>query len=159
MTDTIHVTTPDLAPLYRNSVGIDRLFEKLINSSQALDKAGNYPPYNIIAINNDEYIIEIAIAGFDEETINITAHNGQLIIKGNKPNDVDVHYVHHGIGGRKFKRVFELAEYVEVQNANIHNGILIINLERIVPESAKPKEIKIGSDVKIDPIMEELNED
>jgi len=146
MTNSVHFTTQDLAPLYRNSIGVDKLFENMFARNQShVSGDTNYPPYNIIAVAEDQYIIEIAVAGFSEENINLTVHNKQLIVKGEQvKEEVDVNYLHRGIGKRKFKRVFELADYVEVQGAEINNGILVVNLERIVPDSAKPKEIKIG---------------
>ena len=132
----------DPTPLYRNSIGVDRLMESL--QSRANANHGNYPPYNIIAINDDKYAIEIAIAGFKEDEVNVTAHNGQLTVRGEQNTKIDQNYLHNGISYKKFKRDFQLADYVEVQNAELADGILRIELERIVPDSLKPKEIKIN---------------
>jgi len=160
MTNSINFTTQDLAPLYRNSIGVDKLFENLFARNRSFDNTGNYPPYNIVAVTDDHYIIELALAGFNKEDINLTVHNGQLIIKGEKAaEEADVRYLHQGIGARKFKRTFELADYVEVQDADMVNGILVINLERIIPDSAKPKKIRIGTNlepVSIDDSIKEL---
>jgi len=136
------LTTQDLTPFYRNTIGIDRLMESLI--SRSINEPNNYPPYNVIVVDEDRYIIEVAIAGFSEDAINITSHNEQLIIKGEKQADERTFH-HQGIGGRKFKRVFDLADYVEVQSASLTDGILVIELERNIPESLQPKEIKISS--------------
>ena len=149
MTESVHFTTQDLAPLYRNSIGVDKLFDTLFSRNQSFNNAGNYPPYNIIAVTNDEYILELAIAGFTDNELNIKMHDSELIIRGEKQEEVDVHYIHNGIANRKFQRVFSLADYVEVIDAEINNGILVINLKRNVPDQMKPREIKIGK--KIEP--------
>ena len=142
----------DLTPFYRNSIGVDKLMETL--QSRVNANHGNYPPYNIIAIADDHYIIEIAIAGFKEHEVNITSHDGQLIVKGEQADVMDENYLHNGICSKKFKRSFNLAEYVEVQNASLSDGILRIELERIVPDSLKPKEIKINGYEMIPPTEE-----
>lgn len=149
MTNSLHITTQDLAPLYRNSIGVDRLFENLFARHNASGNNGNYPPYNIIALTDDQYVIEIAVAGFKQDEISITAQNGQLTVTGEKAHSVEIEeperkFLHQGIGVRKFARNFELADYVEVGSAELTDGILVINLERIVPDSMKPREIQIG---------------
>ena len=138
----------DLTPFYRNSVGIDRLFDTMINRIDNASSQGNYPPYNIIQKSDDNYIIEVAVAGFAEGEIDVQSHDGQLVITGEKPEGIDteneVNYLHQGIGGRKFVRTFQLAEYVEVTTASVANGILTVSLEREVPEAMKPKSIAIS---------------
>ena len=136
----------DLTPFYRNSIGVDRLLDTMQNHLNA--NQGNYPPYNIISVDEDKYIIELAVAGFSEDDINVTAHDGNLVIRGemsNKADESNKNYFHHGISKRKFKREFQLADYVEVQSADLKDGILRINLKRIIPDSLKPKEIKVNA--------------
>lgn len=154
MTNSVHFTTQDLAPLYRNSIGVDRLFENLFSRNQSFANAGNYPPYNIVAVTDDQYVLELAIAGFREDELNITMHDGELTIRGEKPEEPDVHYIHNGIANRKFKRSFALADYVEVDDAEVNNGILIINLKRNVPDRMKPREIEIRRTDVLDSIPE-----
>jgi len=132
----------DFTPFYRNSIGVDKLMETL--QSRVNANHGNYPPFNIISIDEDRYAIEIAIAGFKENEVNVTAHNGQLTVRGEMRPIADQTYLHNGISNKKFKRDFQLAEYVEVQGAGLTDGILRIELERIVPDTMKPKEIKIN---------------
>lgn len=147
----------DFSPFYRNSVGVDRLMDSLQSRLNA--NHGNYPPYNIISIDEDHYVIEIAIAGFTEEDVSVTAHDGKLVIRGELPKDeaseepredATGRYLHHGISNRKFKRDFQLADYIEVQTADLSNGILRIELARHLPESLQPKEIKINAVSSID---------
>jgi len=137
----------DFTPFYRNSIGVDRLLNTLQSHVNA--NHGNYPPYNIISVNDDEYIIELAIAGFTEEEINVTAHDGQLTIRGELKAKEKSTFLHQGISNKKFKRDFQLAEYVEVQSADLENGILRIELQRIVPDSLKPKEIKVNGKLSL----------
>lgn len=137
------LSTLDLTPFYRNSVGIDRLFDSMLSRIDSTS-TGNYPPYNIIKKDEDNYVIEVATAGFAEGEIDVQVNDGQLIITGEKPeSDVEVNYLHQGIGTRKFVRSFQLAEYVEVKSATVENGILVVTLERLVPETMKPKSIAI----------------
>ena len=137
------LSTLDLTPFYRNSVGIDRLFDAMLSRIDSTS-TGNYPPYNIIKKDEDNYVIEVATAGFAEGEIDVQVNDGQLIITGEKPeSDVEVNYLHQGIGTRKFIRSFQLAEYVEVKSATVENGILVVTLEHLVPETMKPKSIAI----------------
>lgn len=134
----------DLQPFYRNSIGIDQLFDTMINRIDNSNST-NYPPYNIIKHDDDNYTIEVAVAGFADGEIDVQVNDGQLIITGEKqdqePNGDN--YLHNGIGTRKFVRTFQLAEYVEVKTATVEAGILIVSLEREVPEAMKPKSIAI----------------
>ena len=134
----------DLQPFYRNSIGIDQLFDKMINRIDNSNST-NYPPYNIIKHDDDNYTIEVAVAGFADGEIDVQVNDGQLIITGDKA-EVETeqdNYLHQGIGTRKFVRTFQLAEYVEVKTATVEAGILIVSLEREVPEAMKPKSIAI----------------
>jgi molecular chaperone IbpA len=134
----------DLQPFYRNSIGIDQLFDTMINRIDNSNST-NYPPYNIIKHDDDNYTIEVAVAGFADGEIDVQVNDGQLIITGDKA-EVETeqdNYLHQGIGTRKFVRTFQLAEYVEVKTATVEAGILIVSLEREVPEAMKPKSIAI----------------
>jgi molecular chaperone IbpA len=138
------ITAFDLAPFYRNAVGVDRLFDRIVNQ---IDHAAssNYPPYNIVETGENTYEIQVAVAGFSQGEIEINVKDGELIITGekNQPANETHIYRHQGISARKFVRTFSLAEYVEVKTAIARDGILTVKLERILPESAKPKTIAI----------------
>lgn len=139
------ITSFDLTPFYRNTVGIDRLFDRIVNQIDHAT-ATNYPPYNIAETGENTYVIQIAVAGFSEGEIDVTVKDDQLIITGEKNTTTETEgwtFRHQGISARKFVRTFSLADHVEVQSARIRDGILTVNLEQIVPESAKPKSIAI----------------
>lgn len=137
-----YITQFDIPNLQRFAVGFDRMFDDLSRTAGTLN-ATNYPPYNIIKRSETEYAIEVAVAGFDEAELNVEVINGELVIKGDKVVDSTAEFLHQGIAGRNFVRTFALAENVEVKGAQVKNGILTVNLEHIVPESAKPKKIAI----------------
>lgn len=125
------------------SVGFDRhwrLLEDLYNSTSR----STYPPYNIIKIDNENYRVEIALAGFTKDEIEIIHHNGILKISGKKEVEVLSHYVHKGIAARDFEHQFALADYVEVKSAEFNNGILSVELKQELPEEKRPKTIKIS---------------
>ena len=107
-----------------------------------LTTQNNYPPYNVIKQDEDTYLVELALAGFNKSEINVTVDNGNLIVKGEKENK-DVEFKHKGIATRSFTRSFALGEYMEVTGAEFENGMLSIIIERIVPEEKKPKSIDI----------------
>jgi molecular chaperone IbpA len=136
------LTALDLHPLYRNAIGVDRLFDRLINNIES--PQNNYPPYNIVQKNEDEYFIEIAVAGLDEEDLEITQDQNTLVITGAINVSDNLNYLHKGIAGRNFRREFTLADHVEVVSADLNRGILLINLKRELPEAMKPKTIAIG---------------
>ena len=137
------ITSLDLQPFYRNSIGIDRLFDSMLSRIDN-STSTNYPPYIIIKKDEDNYVIEVATAGFAEGEIDVQVNDGQLIVTGEKAEtETEVNYLHQGIGTRKFVRSFQLAEYVEVKSATVENGILVVTLERLVPETMKPKSIAI----------------
>jgi len=141
------LTALDLTPFYRNSIGIDRLFDRIVNQ---IDSAAstNYPPYDIVRTGDETYEIRVAVAGFVQADIDVEFNNGTLIVKGEKATEVganaEVEYIHHGISGRSFIRTFSVAEYVEVKDAVLADGILTVKLERLVPESQKPKKIAVS---------------
>ena len=137
------ITAMDLAPFYRNSIGVDRLFNRIIDQ---IDHAAsnNYPPYNIVRHGDDRFEVQVAVAGFSQGEIQIEVRDGNLVITGEKSEaHDDVEYLHHGISARRFVRTFSLAEYVEVLDATVKDGILSVNLERRIPEAMKPKTIAI----------------
>lgn len=135
--------TFDLAPFYRNFVGIDRLFNDLDRFTA--DHAVGYPPVNIIRSTEDQYLIELAVAGFSQDDIDIQVKDSVLTITATKKQADDREYVHKGIGTRAFTRTFRLADYMIVQGAALRDGLLSISLERQVPEEAKPKRIAIAA--------------
>ena len=138
------ITSYDLTPFYRNTVGLDRLFDRITNQ---LDTAtsGNYPPYDIVKTGEDTYEIRVAAAGFRQGEIDVEYHEGQLKIVGSqRADDRDgEEYLHHGISNRQFIRVFSLADYVQVCEAVMQDGILTVRLQREIPEAQKPKQIAI----------------
>lgn len=139
------ITSFDLTPFYRNSIGIDRLFDRIVGQLDTAATGGNYPPYDIVKISDDRYEIRIAAAGFRQGEIDIELQDGQLVVRGNQDTDVkqEVEFLHHGISSRSWVRTFQLSEYVEVKTAGMTDGILTIKLERVVPEAMKPKKIQI----------------
>ncbi len=134
----------DFTPYRRSTVGFDRLFELM--ERQARNAGGdNYPPFNIERRDDDEYCITLALAGFRAEDIEITAQQNLLTIVGRKRDEQpDGEMLHVGIANRGFERRFELADYVRVENADLKDGLLVIDLVREVPEAMKPKKITIG---------------
>lgn len=133
--------TYDLSPFWRSSVGFDRLFD-LVN--ETMNDSDNYPLYNIERTGEDQYQISLALAGFAPEEITITAEQSTLTVEGRKANKGDHDFLYQGISMRPFRRVFNLADYVQVKDASFENGMLKIGLVREVPESMKPRRIEIG---------------
>lgn len=134
----------DLAPLWRSTVGFDRLFD-LIDESVRWSGEDSYPPYNIERIGEDRYQISLALAGFTPDEITITAEQHVLTVEGRKVDKGDHQYLYQGISARPFRRVFNLADYVQVRGATFENGLLKIELVREVPEAMKPRRIAISS--------------
>ncbi|MEM9168214.1 MAG: Hsp20 family protein [Pseudomonadota bacterium] len=135
--------TYDLSPLYRSTVGFDRLFD-LLDAAGKTD-AGGYPPYNIERLDEDAYRITLAVAGFAESDIDIVVHEQTLTISGKRPEgDESRTFLHQGIAGRSFERRYQLADHVKVDGAELANGLLNIDLRREVPESLKPRKIAIN---------------
>lgn len=137
------LTTLDLPAFKRATVGFDRMFDEL-ERQFANSASGGYPPYNIVQLDEDEYMISVAVAGFDMEQLEITKDKNILRIEGfsNKESEAVI-YLHKGIGGRNFRREFALADHVEVAEANLSLGMLNIRLKREVPEELQPKKIDI----------------
>ena len=139
------MTTFDFSPLYRTSVGFDRL-ASLMSSATRQDQGNSYPPYNISITSEDHYRITMAVAGFSEDDIAITSEHNRLLVSGNHADEPDEQgeYLHRGIATRAFERRFNLADHVKVMAASLENGLLHIDLEREIPEEMKPRMIKIG---------------
>ena len=138
------LTTLDLPHFTRATVGFDRLFDE-IQKEFANTKSNGYPPYNVAELNNDEWMISIAVAGFGMADLDITLDKNILTVEGTAPGgDEEVKYLHKGIAGRNFRRQFTLAEHIEVADATLELGMLNIHLKRNVPEELQPKKIAIN---------------
>ena len=136
--------TIDFSPLYRSVVGFDRLADLL--DSAAADGAAGYPPYNIERTDENAYRVEIAVAGFRSEDLNIEVKENLLTVTGRKAaNDEPRRFLHRGLAERNFERKFQLADYVVVTDANLADGLLSIALKRELPEALKPRRIEIGA--------------
>lgn len=142
------ITTLDLNPFYRNAIGVDNLFNRIVNQiDQHSNDATNYPPYNIIKTGEETFEVQVAIAGFAEGEVNVEVRDNNLIVSGEQLSKElpDGHeYTYKGISARNFLRTFSLADHVEVVSASSKNGILSVALERKVPEAMKPKTIAIS---------------
>ena len=140
------MTRVDFAPLFRSTVGFDRMTPFLETALKAEAASDNFPPYNIVKSGEDTYSITLAVAGFSEDDLEIEINRGTLTVQGSRSPDADgVTYLHRGITWGGFKRQFQLADYVEVAGASLENGLLTIDLERRIPEEMKPREIKISN--------------
>jgi len=133
----------NLPALTRNSIGYDDMFKRLADLSESFPKVPTYPPFNVKKTGDNTYVIEMAVAGFGKQDIEIVLENGTLTVKGEVINDDLGDYIHKGIAERAFTRKFTLADTIEVKNADLINGMLKIWLERFIPEHAKPKKIDI----------------
>jgi molecular chaperone IbpA len=137
----------DFSPLYRSTVGFDRLFT-MLDSLGAPDSAQTYPPYNIERTGENAYRISMAVAGFSDSEISIEAHRNVLTVKGEKAeeeNGENSEYLYRGIASRTFERRFQLADHVDVTGAELKNGLLHIDLKRNIPEELKPRKIAISA--------------
>ncbi|MDJ0950118.1 MAG: Hsp20 family protein [Alphaproteobacteria bacterium] len=149
------MTTFDLSPLFRSTIGFDRLGQLLESATRVDEQAMSYPPYNIEAVDKDTYRIVMAIAGFGEADIEITAEDNTLSVKGKtQPAEEGVRYLYRGIAGRAFERRFQLAEFIEVKAAKLENGLLTIELVREVPEALKPRTIQIETGARKGKVIE-----
>ena len=137
--------TFDFAPLYRSTIGFDHLTSLLDSVAQREQSQPSYPPYNIELLSKDKYRITMAIAGFVDEELQIQSEQRTLTVRGKKAGDgKERNYLHQGIAGRDFERVFQLADHVKVSGASLENGLLNIDLERELPEAMKPRQIAIN---------------
>lgn len=133
----------DFAPYRRSTIGFDRLFDLLENSSLG-QGSENYPPFDLIKLDDNHYRITLAVAGFSGEEIDITAQQNQLIVTGRKSDDEGTEYIHRGIANRQFERRFGLADFIKVAEADLKDGLLSIDLVREIPEAMRPRKISIG---------------
>jgi len=134
----------DFSPLYRSTVGFDRLFDLLDQTS--VEPTNNWPPYNIDKIGDDEFRITMAVAGFSTDEIQLIQQENTLLITGQKNRETDsVQTLHRGIATRSFRQTFNVADHVKVESAKLENGLLVIGLKREVPEALKPRRIEISS--------------
>jgi len=135
----------DFSPLYRSTVGFDRLFDMLDQTAQ-VEPMTNWPPYNIEKAGEDQYVITMAIAGFSPDEVEIMQKESLLTVTGQKKvMDENKQYLHRGIATRAFKQTFNLADHVKVTGASLENGLLTVDLKREVPEALKPRRIEINS--------------
>jgi molecular chaperone IbpA len=132
----------DLSPLYRSTVGFDRVFP-LLDANSATDTSQSYPPYNIERLGETDYRITMAVAGFGESDLTIEVKESALTVTGKRAEDEKRAYLHQGIAGRSFERRFQLADHVEVTGAKLENGLLHSELKRVIPESKKPRRIAV----------------
>ena len=139
-------TALDFSPLYRSTVGFDRLFDMLDRTwGTAEASSANWPPYNIEKLGDDHYRITIAVAGFAPDEINLVQQENTLLVEARKhPEPEGVQVLHRGIANRAFRQTFNLADYVKVSRANLDSGLLVIDLVREVPEAMKPRRIEIA---------------
>ncbi|CAM3588219.1 Hsp20 family protein [Parendozoicomonas haliclonae] len=134
----------DLSPLYRSAIGFDRIASMLENINHSGNQNG-YPPYNIELLDENSYRITMAVAGFQEEELDLESRENMLIVKGKKAEDkTERKYLYQGIAERNFERRFQLADHVRVTTAAMENGLLHIDLVREIPEAMKPRKINIG---------------
>ena len=147
------ITTLNLPTFHRHMIGFDRMFDEMDRLFENSPNNGStgYPPYNIAKLNDDEFMVSLAVAGFAMDNLSIEKDKDVLKIEGKAPKgDDEVNYVHRGIAGRNFVREFTLADHVNVKEAKLENGMLNIHLVREVPEEMKPKKIEI----KAGPVIE-----
>ena len=136
----------DLSPLFRSTVGFDRL-DKLFDAAfREAARDLSYPPYNIVKTGENAYRIAMAVAGFGEKDLELVTHENMLTVKGQiQEPEKDVEYLHRGIAQRAFEHRFQLADHVKVTGARLNNGLLEVDLEREVPDAMKPRKIEIGA--------------
>jgi molecular chaperone IbpA len=140
--EDLAMRTYDLSPLFRSTIGFDRLFNLVETAQRAAED--NYPPYNIERIADDRYQITLAVAGFSPDEISITAEQNVVTVEGTKVEKAEREFLYRGISTRQFKRQFSLADYVQVTDASFDNGLLKVELVREIPEAMKPRRIAIN---------------
>ncbi|MBV9112254.1 MAG: Hsp20 family protein [Hyphomicrobiales bacterium] len=138
------MTTYDFTPLFRSSIGFDRLPLLLSHALQLDESTTSYPPYNIDKCSEDEYRIVMAVAGFGTDDIEIVSEQNKLTVRGEIKEREEKNYLHRGIAARSFQRQFDLADFVKVNGAELKDGLLVISLKREIPEEMKPRRIEIG---------------
>ena len=137
-------TTFDFTPLFRSSIGFDRMLHALEAASR-VETIDNWPPYDIAKLDENDYRITMAVAGFSRDALNITQQQNTLMVSGRKAGEDGGQYLHRGIAGRDFQRRFELADHVKVVGASLVDGLLTVDLRREIPEEMKPRRIEIAA--------------
>lgn len=143
--------TISFGPLHNSTLGFERFFDEVerLMKTDSQKLSTSFPPHNILKLDDSRYVVELAVAGFSRDEIDITVEKGTLTIRGDKKEkDTDVIYLHRGIGTRAFTKTLTIAETVEVRGAEFKDGILRIGLENIIPENKKPRKIEIGTELK-----------
>ncbi|NYZ11920.1 Hsp20 family protein [Azospirillum sp. RWY-5-1] len=144
----------DLSPLFRSTVGFDRLSRLLESATSVDDATASYPPYNIEKLGEDSYRITMAVAGFGPEDVEITAQQNSLVITGKAKKEVETgQFLYRGIAGRAFERRFQLADFIKVTGASMVNGLLHVDLAREIPEAMKPRTIRIETQAQGKPVL------
>jgi molecular chaperone IbpA len=145
--ENLNMVNYDLTPLFRTTVGFDRLMDLVENGMTAAKGDTGYPPYNIEKVGEDQYRVTLAVAGFNREDLDIVVEENQLTVTGQIADraEGETHYLHRGIARRAFRHRFELADNVKVVGADLANGLLAVELKREVPEELKPRRIEIGA--------------
>ena len=134
----------DLTPLFRSSIGFDRLMRLMDSATRGEEGATSYPPYNIEKVDDQIYRLTMAVAGFSEDNLSITVQDNVLMIAGKaRADDENVQYLYRGIAGRAFERHFQLADFIKIGEATLENGLLKITLQQEIPEAMKPRTIEI----------------
>lgn len=147
----------DFSPLYRSSIGFDRVFELLDNASK-MTTVDNWPPYDIVKFGDDDYRITVAVAGFTESELSMIQEQNMLMVTGQKSAEEAGEYLHRGIAGRAFERRFQFFDHVKVSDAGLTNGLLTINLKREIPEEMKPRRIEIAGEKSVSKLDREIVE-
>lgn len=143
------MTRISFVPLYQSTLGFDKFFDDVEKLLTMDIQKSTFPPHNILKLDDTRYIVELAIAGFSKDEIDISVNSGVLTVKGEKEDkESDVQYLHKGIGTRSFTKTITVADTIEVKGAEFKDGILRIGLENIIPEHKKPRKIEIGNDLK-----------
>ena len=144
--NTLTLRSLDIPSIHKFAVGFDNMFDEILRVN-AQQSNSNYPPYNVVQINEDEFMISIAVAGFGLDNLSVTKDKNFLIIEGKnsikEEDEPEINYLHKGISARDFRREFKLADFVEIENAHLELGILNVHLKREIPEEQKPKSIAI----------------
>jgi molecular chaperone IbpA len=148
-------TLLDLSPLHRSSIGFDRVFDLLETAARA-QAPDNYPPFDSIKLSEDAYRLNMAVAGFKEDEIDITVQENLLVVNGQRKAAPDGEYLHRGIANRPFSRRFELAEHMQVTSARLADGLLSLDLKREVPEAMKPRRVAIGGGAEKAPTVRQI---
>lgn len=138
------MATIDLTPLYRSTIGFDRM-ASILDAALRADNSNGYPPYNIEVVEENRYQISLAVAGFEEQELEIEVEGGVLTVRGRKADDDNKRYLHKGIAFRSFERKFNLADHVQVEGAALKNGLLVVELLKVIPDQMKPRRVPIGS--------------